>query len=512
MGDFTLPTITDALNNAIQTAQRTQDNQALIEQHKAQTAALIQQTLMRQQTMKQQVAAAQQQQDMMKQEAASQAKPAAATPADSIDAATSQASALDKSAADFGKLSQIWSVANPSLAVNYARQATEATRAAADIRAKAQDQSIKMVKTIGDIAGNVTDQTTLDGALSQLEALNPKAAQSVLSSIDRDPITGAPMATPKTLGVMKQLSQSTLTAADRAREQNYFATQAMRAKAEEDRKQEAQARLKLAERKAAQAQGGASDTDPSMIVSMGAQLATGEPLTQIVPGWGNSPPVVKLRNAVRAAAYAQIRSENPGMSDAEVGKTLAQRTIDFVASKTSTSQLDKMTGATRQAVAQLNFNATKAQEEMKGLTSSNLSPIINAIARGAEYWSGDPRYSGLFFYMAATAQESARILSSGQMSAAQLHQGAADEAKKWASINMTPAMFNESVKAMEKEGNKRLSTYIEAKKAQAVGNPGEAGFSPSKTPAASAPQVGAVQDGYKFKGGDPADKNKWVKM
>jgi hypothetical protein len=34
----------------------------------------------------------------------------------------------------------------------------------------------------------------------------------------------------------------------------------------------------------------------------------------------------------------------------------------------------------------------------------------------------------------------------------------------------------------------------------------------SITPTAGAPAVGTVKDGYKFKGGNPADKNNWEKV
>jgi hypothetical protein len=118
-----------------------------------------------------------------------------------------------------------------------------------------------------------------------------------------------------------------------------------------------------------------------------------------------------------------------------------------------------MLGATKQAVAQLDFNIEQTKGELKKLGSTDLSPIINAIARGEERWTGDPAYSALFYYMHATAVESARILSGGQASIAQLQQGAMDEAKKWADISMTPASFNAVSDAMRAEGQNRLQTY-----------------------------------------------------
>ena len=82
--------------------------------------------------------------------------------------------------------------------------------------------------------------------------------------------------------------------------------------------------------------------------------------------------------------------------------------------------------------------------------------------RGEQKWTGDPAYSGLFFYMQASAMESARILSGGQASVAQLREGAREEAQKWANVNMTPTMWGEVSTAMKAEGQERLKTYQDA--------------------------------------------------
>lgn len=218
--------------------------------------------------------------------------------------------------------------------------------------------------------------------------------------------------------------------------------------------------------------------------SAGAQVAMGMPLTQVVPGFGRD--AVNQRNAARAEAIKQIKAERPGMTEIQAGQELAQRNIDFIAGKSSSMQLNKMLGATKQAVNQLEFNIDKTVETLKSLPSSDLSPIINAIARGEEKWTGDPKYSALFYYMTATATESARILSGGQASAAQLHQGAAEEAKNWANVNMTPKSFIEGVApAMKQEGRARLRTYEQAMQSQRVG---------ANRPGANQPAAGTPGD------------------
>lgn len=219
-----------------------------------------------------------------------------------------------------------------------------------------------------------------------------------------------------------------------------------------------------------------------------ARVAAGEPMTQIFPGYRGN--VMAQREQARSDAIDKILSENPGMSAGDAGTELANRTIAFQSGKKSSGQLTQMLGATKQAVGQLDFNIKKTKEEMGKLGSSDLSPIINAIARGEEKWTGNPAYSSLFYYMHATAVESARILSGGQSSAAQLHQGAMEEANKWANVNMTPASFDAVADAMTAEGANRVQTYNDALRSQRVGGPGaqakpDAATHPSNIPPGS---------------------------
>lgn len=188
-----------------------------------------------------------------------------------------------------------------------------------------------------------------------------------------------------------------------------------------------------------------------------AAAATGMPLSLLTRGMGKD--AQKAMSVLRDAAINEIQNDTPGMTAREAGEEYSRRQIAYSAGKSSSTQLTKMLGATRQAASQLNFNVDKVDEEMAKLGSSDISPVVNAIARGEEKWTGNPAYSGLFYYMTAAATESARLLSGGQASAAQLHQGASEEAQKWANVNMTPASWAEVGRSMKSEGAARLQTY-----------------------------------------------------
>ncbi len=225
--------------------------------------------------------------------------------------------------------------------------------------------------------------------------------------------------------------------------------------------------------------------DPAYMAAKAAQAASGEPLNQIVSGYGKE--ALQKRNAIDKEATALIKRQNPSMTDAQVGEELANRRIDYVAGRRSITQLATMLGATRQAVDQLDFNVKKvtaAMDKLGGSGLTDLSPVINAIARGEEKWTGNPAYSELYYYMFAAGQESARILSGGQASIAQLHQGAADEARKWADANMTtPKAWKEGVApAMLAEGQERLKTYQRAIQAQRPGGAQTPAEAPAQAP------------------------------
>jgi len=246
------------------------------------------------------------------------------------------------------------------------------------------------------------------------------------------------------------------------------------------------------------ANSGPIEVSDEELASIGAQAATGEPLMQIVPGYREG--AEALRQKARSEAIKQIRAENPGMTAEQAGQTLAMRAIEYQGGKKSVGQLDQMLGATHQAVGQLDYNVSQVKEDLKKLPSADMSPIINAIVRGEENWTGDPAYSALFFHMHAVAVESARILSGGQASVAQLHQGAMDEAKKWASVNMTPSSFDAVAASMLGEGENRIATYQTAitYMKDRTGN-GGASTAPAKTDAA---QKGASQSGF-YTGDNP---------
>lgn len=197
------------------------------------------------------------------------------------------------------------------------------------------------------------------------------------------------------------------------------------------------------------------------VISM---ISMGVPVNQALPGFGQK--AAQMRLAAQQQATEQI-ADTEGVDLAAAGQILARRQEVYKGVQSSVNQQMQMLGATRSALAQLEYNVKMAKATLATLPGSDLSPVTNAIARGAQKWTGDPRYKQLFYYMYGVATEAARITSGGQASKAQLAEGAREEAKSWVDVNMTPKSFIQGVApAMIGEGQNRVQNFQDAIKSQ----------------------------------------------
>ena len=202
---------------------------------------------------------------------------------------------------------------------------------------------------------------------------------------------------------------------------------------------------------------GAAPMTTEQLVSGGAQVASGQPINQVVPGYGAAAAANKA--AVRQEAINQIKAANPGMTDQQAGAELAARTIGFKADTMSVGQLVKMEGATKPIVQQLNYNVDETTRLLKKFQGRDISPVINAVADQVKIWTGDPDFAPLWFHMNGAAIEAAKLRSGGQASVAQLSVEAMKEAKSWADAHMTPETWDKIGSAMKGEGEAKLRMY-----------------------------------------------------
>ena len=144
----------------------------------------------------------------------------------------------------------------------------------------------------------------------------------------------------------------------------------------------------LAEReKAAKKAEAAETTGGKGLVSAGAQVAAGMPITQVVPGMSKAQRA--QQQAVRVEATNQIMTENPGMTETEAGIELAQRTIDYAATRAGRRTQTATVGATEANITMASSEARKMVAIVKDVASKmdlteypSINAVENAVSKG----------------------------------------------------------------------------------------------------------------------------------
>lgn len=199
-----------------------------------------------------------------------------------------------------------------------------------------------------------------------------------------------------------------------------------------------------------------------------------------------------------------------GLEPQDIGTTRAQSAAYAAAMKELTKRAEGV-----------ELFASKVEKDMKtfdGLLDKAAldSPMllnrpINALRRQFS----DPGLSQLDLAASQVGKEYERLINGGTLSVAQLHAGAAEDAKNLINGNMSPkqarAVMSTMLQEMENaRAAARESTQRIQEKMRGLGRgrdaPAAGGASKPEPPA-----VGTVKGGYRFKGGNPADKANWEK-
>jgi hypothetical protein len=205
---------------------------------------------------------------------------------------------------------------------------------------------------------------------------------------------------------------------------------------------------------------GGAMSDEVSLAAQKAMYKAGVPLQQMVPGLSRQ--AFNRRNEIMEGAIADMVAEG-GMTAAEAGIIIAQNQNAYMGLRASVRQQAIRVGGDESLLANLHFMAGKASQVMRSLGGNDLSPVLNAIARKAEWWTGDPRYLPLWYWMNNTMQESAKITLGGSASIAQLAEGARENATKFINADWTTpdAWIHYMVPALEEEGRNRVQNSLD---------------------------------------------------
>lgn len=217
---------------------------------------------------------------------------------------------------------------------------------------------------------------------------------------------------------------------------------------------------------------------------------------------GTLPPGISKanRDAImnRAAAVAKDKGINPDR--------VAQ--LEVTANKQALGQLSKT--ETMVGAFEKNFiKNVKIVENLNSKRDSSGVPILQKwINAGKKAVSGDTDLASLNIAIKAVVNEYGKIVSGSMGNTAV----AVSEIKRMEDLlnaAQTPQDVQAVLNTMKAETQNRMEGFKE-QRAELTQSMRSSTAAPTDKPAA--PAVGTVKDGYKFKGGNPADKNNWEKV
>lgn len=220
-------------------------------------------------------------------------------------------------------------------------------------------------------------------------------------------------------------------------------------------------------------------------------------------------PAMQAKVLDKIAADAKANGDEPG--------AIAARAASLKANSQALDALTKqqnMVGSYEQTARK---NIDLAEQELGKLELSGVPVVNKALNAWRQGVSGDPTTAGFVNALTAARTEYAKVLS-GATGATGVTDAGRREAEELFNKNMNPDALRQAFNVARQEMANRMSSFEDQRKSlvghlsqnslQTASEP-TSDAAPSKP--AGAPAVGQVVKGYRFKGGNPADRNSWEK-
>lgn len=210
----------------------------------------------------------------------------------------------------------------------------------------------------------------------------------------------------------------------------------------------------------------------------------------------------------------------------ELAKEMGLQPQDIGTVRAQKAALDKTLKELTVRSEAIELFASKVEKDMKTFdalldkASLGIPTIVSRPINVLRREFSSPELAQLDLAAKQVATEYERLITGGALSIAQLHVGAQEDARKLINGDMTPKQARavmetmnaemQNARAAAHESRKRVSDQM---RSLGTGAPDTGGAAPPAAAGKPAPPaVGTVKGGYRFKGGNPADKANWERV
>jgi septal ring factor EnvC (AmiA/AmiB activator) len=208
----------------------------------------------------------------------------------------------------------------------------------------------------------------------------------------------------------------------------------------------------------------------------------------------------------------------------ELAKEMGLQPQDIGTVRAQKAALDKTLKELTVRSEAIELFASKVEKDMKTFdalldkASLGIPTIVSRPINVLRREFSSPELAQLDLAAKQVATEYERLITGGALSIAQLHVGAQEDARKLINGDMTPKQARAVMETMNAEmQNARAAAHESRKRVSdqmrnlGTGAPDTGGAAPAAGKPAP-PAVGTVKSGYRFKGGNPADKANWERV
>lgn len=208
--------------------------------------------------------------------------------------------------------------------------------------------------------------------------------------------------------------------------------------------------------------------------------------------------------------YVPVKAQELGLSAADVGTNKAKR----VASQAALTQTTKDLATLKPYVNMLDQNADILKGLAKKITKTDSALANKPINALGKYVTGNPDVAEFLAQVEILKNEATRVISNPRL-VGQMTDTARKEIESILNGEMSLAATERVIDRIKNDGERRLTTMETQQKSLESGIKGMMGpADKADAPAAKSgpPKKGDVEDGHRFKGGDPGDPKSWEKV